>query len=193
MWTITSHFGSIQVYEKDLKCLTKGQRLTDNVMDYILTKLSDNFQDTIYIPFFYSQLELMPDKFAEKNIILLNHNGEHWLIAIWYKKTCEITFLDSLHQDLDDLKEIYETTIENIFGRIHKWGVVEDCGFQKRSTTLCGLFCFFNTWWFLSDSTDYDQLDEKTINLLRDSFKELIRTNVFPEKLVQFLRHNRNH
>lgn len=173
MWTISSDdFGAFQVSENDLKCLTKGQRLTDNVMDFIMTELVRHFEDTLYIPFFYTQLGLQPDKFRSKNIVLLNTDGEHWIIAIWEKRTCTLFFLDSLRQE--NIFDKYGRTVMKIFPSISIWKTV-DCGLQTRSMTLCGLFCFFNTWWFLAGRCDYDLLHEKTLNGVREKFKEWIR------------------
>lgn len=176
----SSMYGSIPFPRGEEKCLSKGQMLTDRMMDYLayllFTKLGVDSEKYHLVPSFfctYSQDSVdwtMYHSF-EKVFMIMNHNN-HWFLFVFEPKIHLFHLFDPLACE-DDSPIDFELfpigdndVVEDYYGKIpHQGASKTNCGIL----TLMYLVCQF-----LERPIDFDASPTYINKVVRPFFSKLL-------------------
>lgn len=164
------------------RCLTKGQMLTDRMMDYLAYKIISGSADKNYhyIPTFIHQIYGLNwseyDNYT-KTFAFLNH-GNHWFLVV-YEPGAQVCHL------YDPLSSPEESPvdIEEIGGIIeYHYGSIPN---QGNSKTNCGIFCLLYLMFMYSEMPLVFEGESRHINTqIRPMLKIFLNDQISVHELV---------
>jgi hypothetical protein len=181
----SSFYGNIPFPKGEEKCLTKGQMLTDRMMDYMAFLLFDKLKvdPTKYhlIPTFYSILTTDIDwtnySNFEKVFMIMNHCN-HWFLFVYDPKAHIFHLFDPLSCeenspiDLELFPIADDDLIEDYYGKIPN---------QGESKTNCGILVLLYLIYLLIDKPIKFNSSSLHINkVVRPYFAKILRDTKLP-------------
>lgn len=120
------------------KCLRRGQKLTDGMMDYLADRFFSQYgsADDYWIPTFITRLmEIDWSAYAGyKRVFAVMHQNDHWFLMMLDNRTGVFHLYDNLPSEEESCVDIQELPIgeqdliEDYYGKIPSWPRLTNCG-----------------------------------------------------------------
>lgn len=132
-------YGAIPFPKGEEKCLTRGQRLTDRMMDYLAHAIQRAAGSNIHIvpSFITTGLKMIPrEEYAaySRVVMIMNHHN-HWFLLVYEPRADMFHLMDTVESEEEspidvELLPIGDTdVIEDYYGEIpHQGGSATNCG-----------------------------------------------------------------
>ena len=177
-------YGFIAFPTGEERCLSKGQMLTDRMMDYLASKIMEGVGATAgnyhYIPTFYH--EIYGINWSEydaytKTFAFLNH-GNHWFLVVYESSSRVCHLYDPLPSPEESPVDVGQIggTIESYYDAIPN---------QGNSKTNCGVFCllYFMLLW-MERAVEFN-VESRVVNTqIRPLLKNFLRDQISVNDLV---------
>jgi len=180
------NYGYIPFPTYEIKCLNKGQKLTDGMIDYLINKIFNQLnlnEKYHYIPTYFhmiEQIDWKKYKNFEKTFIVLNQDN-HWFLFVYEPKKLKFHLYDPLPSEDESVIDIEllpigdDDIIEDYYGII---------GNQGKSKTNCGIFVLLYVIGLLTKQNLSFNYDEKYINnIIRKKFIQFLNDEITVDKI----------
>lgn len=178
-------YGFIAFPTGEEKCLSKGQMLTDRMMDYLASKIVAERDERTYhyIPTFIHQIYGINwsayDAYA-KTFTFMNH-GNHWFLVVYES----INSVCHLYDPLPSPEES-PVNVEDIAGFIeYHYGIIPN---QGNSKTNCGILCllYFLLMW-TGIPVEFNGESRYINTEIRPLLKDLLRDQISVSDVVSHI------
>jgi len=182
-YRMEQHYGAFPFPSGEEKCLSRGQRLTDRMMDYmalaIQKTLDDGTRSIHIIPSFITVgLSVFPCDDDVYNtfdfVILIMNQNDHWFLLIYEPAMSKFHLLDTVESeeyspiDFQLLPIGDHDIVEDYYGQIPH---------QSGSATNCGILTLINLSRFIADKPlVYDGSPARINGIIRPFLSSILPT-----------------